>query len=270
MQESAFNREFLEISGKISEDFGEKLKVSAPDRKNEAQKQEEEENEEDFSFACANPDGSPISADTIFQDGQIRPIFPIFDQSLLYDNVNDDGEPSNLSASSSFRHPLRKLFVEEQSKHEEEPAGPYCAWNLGKTVKEVSPETCKKSNSTGFSKLWRFRELVLRSNSDGKDAFVFLNNNNDNNSEIICHSKTTTTEKTTTEKTSKSEKAEKVKMTVEKKVKAQTVSSAYEKHYVKNREMRKGEKRKTNSPYRQELLGIFTNVNGLSRNVHPF
>nr|POE58609.1 hypothetical protein CFP56_50198 [Quercus suber] len=39
---------------------------------------------------------------------------------------------------------------------------------------EVSPELWKKSNSTGFSKLWRFRELVHRSNSDGKERGLAL------------------------------------------------------------------------------------------------
>ncbi|KAK2636487.1 hypothetical protein Ddye_031279 [Dipteronia dyeriana] len=266
-----------EISGKISEDFAEKLQVSSPGREIEA----EEENEDDFSFACTNLDGSPISADAIFLNGQIRPTFPLFDQSLLYENVNGDGERSLNSSSSSVsvsvRPPLRKLFVEERSKNEEEPAGPYCEWTSRKAVKEVSPETCKKSNSTGFSKLWRFREFALRSSSDGKDAFVFLNNNS---SENIGNGKTTTStekiiknEKTTTthEKKNKiSGKVEKVKTTGEKKAKAETVSSAYERHYVKNRESREGDKRKTYSPYRHEVLGFFTNVNGMSKNVHPF
>ena len=39
---------------------------------------------------------------------------------------------------------------------------------------EVSSELWKNSNSTGFSKLWRFRELVHRSNSDGKLKGVAL------------------------------------------------------------------------------------------------
>nr|POE80425.1 hypothetical protein CFP56_10642 [Quercus suber] len=39
---------------------------------------------------------------------------------------------------------------------------------------EASPELWKKSNSTGFSKLWRFRELVHRSNSDGKERGLAL------------------------------------------------------------------------------------------------
>ena len=39
---------------------------------------------------------------------------------------------------------------------------------------EASPELWKKSNSTGFSKLWRFGELVHRSNSDGKERGLAL------------------------------------------------------------------------------------------------
>ena len=39
---------------------------------------------------------------------------------------------------------------------------------------EVLPELWKKSNSTGFLKLWRFEELVQRSNSDGKERGLAL------------------------------------------------------------------------------------------------
>ncbi|PQM38847.1 uncharacterized protein Pyn_32507 [Prunus yedoensis var. nudiflora] len=38
---------------------------------------EKNEDEGDFSFTCTNPDGSPISTDDIFQNGQIRPILGI-------------------------------------------------------------------------------------------------------------------------------------------------------------------------------------------------
>ena len=39
---------------------------------------------------------------------------------------------------------------------------------------EASPELWKNSNSTGFLKLWRFKELVHRSNSDGKERGLAL------------------------------------------------------------------------------------------------
>ncbi|KAM2928415.1 hypothetical protein COP2_035665 [Malus domestica] len=40
---------------------------------------------------------------------------------------------------------------------------------------EAVPELRNKSNSTRSLKLWRVRDLKLRSNSDNKDVFVFLN-----------------------------------------------------------------------------------------------
>ncbi|KAL6293732.1 hypothetical protein ACE6H2_001874 [Prunus campanulata] len=42
------------------------------------------EDEDDFSFACSNPDESPISTDDIFQNGQIRLVFSIFNPELLF------------------------------------------------------------------------------------------------------------------------------------------------------------------------------------------
>ena len=87
-----------------------------------------------------------------------------------------------------LRPPLKKLFVEQQCDifpSDSEPQGQpeallICELPRKTTALELevedSKDMCKKSNSTGFSKLWRFRQdLKLRSNSDGKDAFVFLN-----------------------------------------------------------------------------------------------
>lgn len=281
MQLSASTKENKEIS----EDFGEKLKMNNDSDEKLAPKQEEGENEEEFSFACSNPDGSPISAEDVFQNGKIRPIFPLFDQSLVYRDSDDGEDGMKNDSQPSPRPPLRKLFIEDQSDfektdvtEEQEPAGPFCEWSsVNKMVKEASTEPCKKSNSTGFSKLWRFRELVLRSNSDGKDAFVFLNNNNnDNNSENLGKSSERSAKSSekpekssTSAKTSKGDKV--VKATADnKKAKPETVSSVYEKHYLRNRVMKEGDKRKSYSPYRQDLVGFFTNVNGLSRNVHPY
>lgn len=238
---------------------------------------EDDEDEEEFSFAFTKPDGSPISAEDAFQDGQIRPIYPVFNQDLLFDK-EDDGEFSIGKEASSPRRPLKKIFFEDQDHHrsssasesdhlEESSGGPYCEWS-GKKAVNSSPELCKKCNSTGFSKLWRFRDLVLRSNSDGKDAFVFLNPNSTNT-------------KPSNEAANKMAKTEKIVEMEEKrslgqqstvKVKAkgkkgETTSSAHEKLYVKNRAKKEENKRKTYLPYR---VGFFTDVNGLSRNVHPF
>lgn len=310
-----FSKEFAEISSKMSEDFGEKLKIGGSERELEEEKEivgsgaedlenkdefeneeeEEEEDEEEFSFVCMNPDGSPISAEDIFQNGQIRPIFPIFDRSLLFADADadaDEGDSSKASEASSLRPPLKKLFVEDRepsmssssssSSSSEagdleglEP-GTYCEWS--KKAVEASPELRKKSNSTGFSRLWRFRDLVLRSNSDGKDAFVFLNPNSASAKQSVEAIK----KMAKAEQNEKPEKERKVTATaaaaaVEALVKAkaktkkgETVSSAHERHYVRNRAKKVEDRRRSYLPYRQDLVGFFTNVNGLSRNVHPF
>ncbi|XP_021816924.1 uncharacterized protein LOC110759197 [Prunus avium] len=77
---------------------------------------EKNEDEDDFSFTCTNPDGSPISTDDIFQNGQIRPVFPICNHDLLFADAdyNDTSRSRGAAASSSsLRSPLKKLFFEK-------------------------------------------------------------------------------------------------------------------------------------------------------------
>ncbi|KAM7269006.1 hypothetical protein ACFE04_024503 [Oxalis oulophora] len=235
----------------FSEDFENKLKMKDDDDVAEEERlvidnddDDDDSDEEDFSFAAVNHAGSPISADEIFEDGQIRPVFPIFGRDMFD------------SKSLIMMPPVKKLFIEEPVDDETfEPAGPFCEWR-GKTVHEASPDSCRKSNSTGFSKLRRFRERVLKSNSDGKDAFVFLNDANDmitngngngnNESEI-----------------KKEEKEKKSKKNKNKKKEESTALTAYMKSKAKE-----NDKRRVYLPYKQ--VGFFTNVNGLTRNVHPF
>ena len=147
--------------------------------------------------------------------------------------------------------------------------GPYCSWTGG-TVAEASPETCRKSNSTGFSKLWRFRDLVLRSNSDGRDAFVFLNNSNDKTRTRSSSSSSSTAAEENDKKviTEKKKGKEKTSTSSETKKKTTTTKSAHEKLYMRNRAMKEEVKHRSYLPYKQ--VGFFTNVNGLSRNIHPF
>ncbi|KAF5443150.1 hypothetical protein F2P56_035734 [Juglans regia] len=242
----------------------------------EEEEDEDDDDEEEFSFACTNPDGSPISADDVFVDGQIRPVYPIFNQDLLFADVYDGDSKAKDAKSSPLRPPLRKLFLGERgpprpsssSESEElESEGPYCVWS-GKAVEASPQELSKKSNSTGFSKLRRFRDLVLRSNSDGHDAFVLLNHPSGGVKP--------TNETTASRKNDNVEKARVSAGTGKAQSKGQgskggaTASSAHEKHYMRNRARREGDKRKSYLPYRQDLVGFFTNVNGFSRNVHPF
>ncbi|PQQ11081.1 uncharacterized protein Pyn_36668 [Prunus yedoensis var. nudiflora] len=79
------------------------------------------EDEDEFSFTCTNPDGSPISTNDIFQNGQIHPVFLIFNQDLLFADADDDDSSRAREAatsSSSLRPPLKKLFFEERKERD--------------------------------------------------------------------------------------------------------------------------------------------------------
>ncbi|KAF1861602.1 hypothetical protein Lal_00025985 [Lupinus albus] len=244
------SEEFAEASGKFEHDFMAKLRVqddNKDDQNHEQEEEEEEEEEEEFTFMFTSPDGSPISADDVFENGQIRPVFPVFDQNILFTDGND--------GASGIRSPIKKVFVHKidnsplSTAAESSKSGPelpttadsYCEW---------TPKSAVKSNSTGFSKLWRFKEHMLRSNSDGKDTFVLIQ-----------------------PAAAKAEKARsgEVRNVVVKKVKGKTTSSsAHEKNYVMYRAKKENEKHKSYLPYKQDLFGFFANANGFTRNVHPY
>ncbi|KAL0381726.1 UNVERIFIED_CONTAM: hypothetical protein Sangu_0236900 [Sesamum angustifolium] len=143
---------------------------------------------DDFEFALVREDKEVLAAEFLY-GGQIGPIFPVFNRDLLIDK---DGELSTISEEktldSSIAIPLSKLFIEEDQERdcpascssseadelENIPAGTYCVWRP-KLAESPMPSQCKKSKSTGSaSKRWKFRDLLRRSNSDGKDSFVFL------------------------------------------------------------------------------------------------
>lgn len=238
-----------EVSGKFENDFFSKLKIEDKKIENENEdkhkvEEEEDEDDDEFTFVFADPKGSPISADDVFDNGQIRPIFPFFGQDLHFTDDYDN--------ESGNRSPVKKFFVESPSSSKTATSsaaveGTYCEWNPTKAV---------KSNSTGSSKLWKLRDPKLRSNSDGKDAFVFLN--------------PAKVEKTSSVASETKNVVKKVKMVKGKK--AAPAPSAHEKHYVMSKARKESDKRKSYLPYRQELFGFFASTNGLgmSRNVHPY
>ncbi|XP_047961611.1 uncharacterized protein LOC125206396 [Salvia hispanica] len=211
----------------------------------EVEEDAEEEEEEEFSFMCGGANTSPIAAEDAFINGQIKPVFPLFSRDLLF--YGED--PTALHDNLAMRPPV-KVFVETAGGATSSAAGPSCDWSDRKAV-EASPEVCKKSNSTGFSKIWRFKDLLGRSNSDGRDAFVFLNNSHAKGEE-------------------KKEEAVKVSGKSKKGGKVKTAPLSAHEVYLKSKA--KGEERRRSYlPYRPELMGFFTNVNGgLSKNVHPF
>ncbi|PQM35797.1 hypothetical protein Pyn_13723 [Prunus yedoensis var. nudiflora] len=69
------------------------------------------EDEDDFSFACSNPDGSPISTDDIFQRPDPSCVLDFQPGSLVCRCDDDFSRARGVAASSSsLRPPLKKLI----------------------------------------------------------------------------------------------------------------------------------------------------------------
>ncbi|KAB1209171.1 hypothetical protein CJ030_MR6G015597 [Morella rubra] len=234
-------------------------------------------NDDDFEFVSVRK-----SDDEVVIDGQIGPVFPIFNRDLLSDKSQrqtDGAHPPKETEGhdvQTLRVPLKTLFIEDRdpssllsTSSEEEaedeldgvPPGTYCIWtpNNSNSAKS-SPSTCKKSNSTGTmssgasssssaSKRWRLLSLLRRSNSEGKDSFVFL------------------TPKKVATRVEKAEVGLKEKKA--KKPAKETLSSAHEAFYLRNRAMKEEDKRRTYLPYRQDLVGFWTSVGAMGK-TFPF
>ncbi|KAK4392989.1 hypothetical protein Sango_1769700 [Sesamum angolense] len=227
--------------------------------------------DEDFEFALVRQERE-VLAEEFFYDGQIGSIFPVFNRDLLQNNDGGFSRSSeNERVESSIAVPLSQLFIEDREDHEPDnpsscssseademenvPAGTYCVWRP-KAAEQPSPSRCNKSKSTGSgSKRWKIRDLLRRSNSDGKDSFVFLTPKNRE-------------EKSSTE--------------APKKAKGKGIGggstsagapgspSPHEALYVRNRAMKEGDKKKSYLPYRRDLVGFFVNVNGLGKSFPHF
>ncbi|KAG9151346.1 hypothetical protein Leryth_020951 [Lithospermum erythrorhizon] len=132
-----------------------------------------------------------------------------------------------------------------------------------------SPSMCNKSKSTGFgSKRWKLRDLLRRSNSEGKDSFIFL---------------------TPKRKEEKNESKKKLSYVAKGKKSTTTTTSSPTRRMLyspANRDVMRGNesptrspkstkangempKRKSYLPYRQDLVGFFTTVNSIGRNFSP-
>ncbi|XP_058091633.1 uncharacterized protein LOC131237717 [Magnolia sinica] len=253
------------------------LEISVVENAGEGEEDEANEDDDDdfeFAFVPRDPCAPPISADDVFSDGQIRPIWPIFNSDLVFSESQGSDEGNHeQNYGPSIRLPMRKLLAEgrdppalspssssESVTLDEIPSGSYCVWTPRSTKSAraeaaVSPDRCKKSNSTGSSKVWRFRDLMHRSSSNGQDTMVFLSTD-----AIKGGEKRGTVLK---------EERRKEKVVVGGK-KGKREVSAHEMHYLRNRMMSEGDRRRSFLPYRQDLVGFFANVNGLSRSLHPF
>lgn len=139
-------------------------------RNNQKQQHCNDDSEDEFEFAFASL-LSPVPADQIFYNGQIRPLYP-------HSKVDNNSLVSCMEPRAA-RLPLRKLLVEEReldtsaSSHsssvtkelEGVEAGFYCIWD-SKTTEE-SPELCKKSSNF---KRWKLRDFLKTNSSSAKNS----------------------------------------------------------------------------------------------------
>ncbi|XP_010555961.1 PREDICTED: uncharacterized protein LOC104825335 [Tarenaya hassleriana] len=225
------------------------------------------DDEDGFEFVNLRTD--PHAAAVASGDSGL--IFPVFDQNLISDcyGVGSDGE----DLVATVMTPLRDLFLrdrddppppvpssssdDEDDELEGIPSEIYCPWTPARSIAEMSPSGgCRKSNSTGSSststwsaKRWRIRDLLRRSRSDGKQSLVFINSNpaKSNGERVIRE-----------DESSKKEKKSKEKI------------SAHERFYLRNKAMKEEDKRKSYLPYKQDLVGLFTNIGGYGKTFPPF
>ncbi|KZV24427.1 hypothetical protein F511_24222 [Dorcoceras hygrometricum] len=223
---------------------------------------EEDYDEEEFSFMFEGANTASMEAEDMKQ------VFPLFNRDLFF-----SGEGLKpLSETQPAELPVKKVFVEADGRSDDgghivtsatpgsdEIAGPFCEWT-GKSP-EAASAGCKKSNSTGFSKFWRFKDFVGRSTSDGKDTFVFLNKSHAPPRKVA--------KSRSREVGPPSPKAEITKVRRNGRGGTAAPVSAHA-VYLKNK-AKQEDRRRTYLPYRPELMGFFTSGNvGLTRNVHPY
>ncbi|CAK7328920.1 unnamed protein product [Dovyalis caffra] len=240
----------------------------------------EEDDDDDFEFAVLSkpePHFSPISADDIFYNGEIRPFYPLFNTKLLLDD--QESLPKSKTATDTQntkkpnRLPLKKLFYEERETFscssseaddiDSAEPGTYCVWTPKK--EEGSFGSCKKSSSTGSnSKRWKFKDLLHRSNSDGKDTFVFMTPNNKKSTGGHQRFGSDDHDRNNNNNNNESKEGKEKRKEVKG---AGGLFRFQEQYYMKSKE---GDKRRSYLPYRPDLVGFLSNVNGVGRNIRPF
>lgn len=141
----------------------------------------------EFPFVCGGPESSPVSADEIFHNGQIRPLYEyswLTSLGSIPPHDSDIGLEEHEKQRRTHRLPLKLLMTEDDPRAGEPTEGGFsCSSSESDELEGVPPETycawvprdargkqCKKSSSSGSgSRRWKLRHLLLnRSNSDGR------------------------------------------------------------------------------------------------------
>ncbi|KAG0491465.1 hypothetical protein HPP92_004863 [Vanilla planifolia] len=156
------------------------------------------QDQEDFEFAFSiesDPGTLPeITADEIFHNGRILPVYPVFNRNLVsgchgVSCEQDEGKVAEEMGSLTLGFEKRDLrsgsasssssISSEAEDLERRKASRPAQFVRAPTSAPQSPDRWGKSSSTGSSgsasRKWKLRDLVVgRSRSDGKERFVVL------------------------------------------------------------------------------------------------
>ncbi|XP_066314624.1 uncharacterized protein [Miscanthus floridulus] len=236
------------------------------------------------SRESAEAGAGAAAADELFAGGRIRAFYPVFGRVL------DEAAPA--PAAPAPRAPLGRLFQLEQARTSSvastsssssstsasssttdtgagaglDDASPdsYCLWTPGSSASAASSPSRppRKSGSTGSIPRWRrIGELVVgRSHSDGREKFLFLSAPP---SPARDREHSSPASKAKAKQPPKGSKAAAVATELDTIAAGRRVSYGGAKAST-------GGGRRTFLPYRQDLVGLFANVRGLSRSHHPF
>ncbi|EPS73287.1 hypothetical protein M569_01474 [Genlisea aurea] len=201
----------------------------------------------DFEFSFLRKDGE-ILADEFFHNLRIESVFPLFDQDLLPRNEDSEFE-------SRINIPSIEIFVEDKNDRDESemvPTGAYCVWRPKNKSVEIesptrTPRPIRKKKSAGS-------ESPRSSSSNRKTDIVFL----------ASSSSSSSSSRTGKEPMERSAVQANGKAAAVPRAKASSSAQASV-IYVRYREMKEEEKKKSFLPYRQDLVGIFSHANAARR-----
>ncbi|KAK8914522.1 hypothetical protein KSP39_PZI023603 [Platanthera zijinensis] len=153
----------------------------------------EENDDFEFTFSIESESGLflDVTADEIFNNGRLLPVYPLFQRDLMDNNGTLGEDEEEKLAEGVSRLALKYETRDERSRseasalsvspREEDPerhrrlASENLVWE-SKSAPQ-SPNRWRKSSSTGSegARKWKLRDLVVgRSRSDGKERFVVI------------------------------------------------------------------------------------------------
>lgn len=245
------------------------------------------EDEEDFEFAFSiesDPGSLPdTTADEMFYNGRILPVYPLFNRDLIGGNA-DPTEEENLAEG------VDQLMLEYENRDTRSVSQSSSSYSSIVSVAKgrsaprpanfapQSPDRCRKSSSTGSSasasasRRWKLRNLVVgRSRSDGKERFVVVPQPDDKEKEKEKKTLRNLNSFAKSVPADDKEKKEKSGKGKGESTKEMDIVTAHRIYYGKvgsggGQPAAAGSYRRSFLPYRQELLGgIFGNAKH-----HPF